>query len=187
MWTHDELWHWRGTTLNGNKGDPRPKDGKPVYVDTEIYSPNAHSDFADNGPWMSPVADITGIVGRYTSGSEKHVDGVLVGGESPPYREFREFEKQTGETSGCLKTSADFADALTVHGDLPHNWFFGVSPVLMGSSLSYFWRDMCRNACGLSDYGNIDETRKSGGRYSWGRCSLVDDSAAWFFIGVVNG
>lgn len=187
MWTHDDIWHFRGTTKAGNKGDPPPRDGKPVYVDSELYQPTEFSDYADSGPWMGTVTDITGIVGRYTArGSDKQVGGALVGGEAPRFKPRLEKKQWDGERKGKVCVAVRHADAQTVHRELPHPWFFDVSPVMSGGSLSYFFRDAAANYCGQAAYANINEFKPDGRRYAWGVCSVADVREASFLIGVVN-
>ncbi|ULJ66640.1 hypothetical protein [Wielerella bovis] len=185
MWTHDSVFHFRGATKEGNKGEPRPKDGKPVFVDSEIYAPYPFSDYADSGSWHGVIADITGIVGQYTArGATKHAGGVVVGGEAPRFDEYHKKDRKVGVVSGCLNVAIQGVGAVRVHDVLPHNWFFEVSPVQNGADWSYFWRDCCVNVNGVA-YANIDEKKQKERRYSWGESGLVDSTAAHGLIGVI--
>lgn len=185
MWTHDSAFHFMGVTKEGNKGDPPPKDGKPVYVDSEIYAPYEYSDYADSGGWHGTVSDITAIVGQYTARGSMHVaGGVVVGGEAPHFDEYHHTKTENGKATGCLNMSCIHADGVQVHQKIPHNWYFDVSPIQSGADLSYFWRDCCVNFNGV-EYTNIDEMKTEKQRHHWGKSQLADNTQAHFFIGVV--
>lgn len=185
MWTHDSAFHFMGATKEGNKGDPPPKDGKPVYVDSEIYAPYQYSDYADSGSWHATVADITSIVGQYTARGAMHVaGGTVVGGEAPHFDAYHDVKTEKGKVSGCLNLVLKNADGVEIHKNLPHGWYFDVSPVMSGADLSYFWRDCCVNFNGI-EYANIDEMKDETQRHSWGNSDLVDNTRAYFFMGVV--
>ncbi|WP_032137143.1 hypothetical protein [Kingella negevensis] len=187
MWTYDSAYHFRDSTINGNQGMPYPKDGKPVYVDSEIYTPNETNDYANSGSWMSTIADITGIVGQYTArNNNKPADGVSIGGEAPPFASYRKQSQQKNIQTGKLNISAPVAKHQTVHKDQPQEWFFTVSPIETNGELSYFYRDTGQNNCGERPYFNINELKTPKQRCHWGNTQLSDHNSSPYFIGVIN-
>lgn len=191
FWTHDPIFHWLGSTNAGNVGEPRPKDGNPVYLDTMIYSPTEMSDFADSGNWLNfPVGsfmDITGIVGVYLSRSQpKHANGVLVGGQAPGWERFYSSKSEPGKDDGKLCVSMPVAKTTQAKKGVPHNWYFAWSPIELAGQVLYFYRDTIFNAFGSAKFASIDETDAEGRRLAWGYSKHAAQARTAIFIGVVN-
>lgn len=189
LWTYDFIFHYMGQTGNGNQGDPSPKEGELVYVDTHNYNPSACSDFADSGDWFGlgggGFIDVSGVCAPYTSRSAKthHAGGVTIGGEAPGFQSEFWSKKHPGKSGGYLGVSMSVAGSVRAHKDNPHPWFFGVSPV---NEDFYFYRDATRIACGLSRYSSISGEDKEGLRKRWGDTKISDHKSAHYFIGVIN-
>ena len=189
LWCYDSIWHYMGTTRSGNKGEPRSKDGVPVYVDTLNYNPGEVSDFADQGNWLGlppgGFLDVTGICGPYTSRSSASfaAGGVQIGGEAPGFEPFSASSSEENKSSGRLHACLRVAGALRVHTDMPHGWYWGLSPT---EQMDYFYRDAVYNVCGQVEYASISETDKQGLRRRWGASKLADDLSPHHFIGVIN-
>ncbi|ENX57658.1 MULTISPECIES: hypothetical protein [Acinetobacter] len=190
LWCYDAIFHYLGGGIP-YRGEPRSKDGTPVYVDKMIYSPNEYNDYADSGNWFGLPSggfiDVTGVCGPYTSRSSSthHAMGVTIGGESPQVEEYETEEITKGETTGLVKLSYPVFGNRTIKRTLPEAWYFDYSPVDAGG-LVYFYRDACRVVFGDSEYANISETDANGARIKWGTTSLVDHKSAHHFIGVIN-
>lgn len=188
LWCYDNIFHYIGQTNNGNLGEPRSKDGTPVYVDTLVYSPTPVSDFADSGNWFSlppgGFINVTGVCGPYTSryGGTHHAAGVVIGGEAPGFEPYFYETTYPGESSGRLHISCAVAGNTTVNRNNPHTWYFGFSPV----DDFYFYRDAVHITFGESQYASINEEDGQKLRRRWGHTGLADHKGAHHFIGVIN-
>ena len=190
LWTHDDIFHFMGGTRSGNKGEPPPKEGLPVYVDTMNYNPTEFSDYADSGDWLGlggGVLNVTGICGAYTSRKAvHHANGVIIGGAAPRFREEREFSTTAGKGTGRVSVSLQTAGNTMAHREKPHNWYYDVSPVFTGGSLSYFYRDAVAIKCGLAEYACTSEVKDNNKRITWGFSALADNETGQCFVGVIN-
>lgn len=192
LWTYDFIFHWFGSTLNGNKGEPRPTEGEYVYVDTMISNPEADpTGFATSGDWLGlggGVIDVSGMLAPYTSRASgtHHGNGVVVGGEAPPYQEYSWSKQYPGEDSGRISISFTVAGSKEFSKEKPSQWYYDFSPVESGGSLSYFYRDAIYNAIGKAEYASISEEDRYGRRIKWGNTNLADHKSAHHFIGVIN-
>ncbi len=188
LWCYDSIFHYLGQTNNGNLGEPRSKEGTPVYVDTLIYSPTPVSDFADSGNWFGlppgGFLDVTGVCGPYTSrASGNHqAGGVVIGGEAPSFEPYSNRTTYPGESSGRLSISYSVAGNTIIHRDQPHSWYFSFSPI----DDFYFYRDAVHVTFGESRYASINEEDPQGRRRRWGHTGLADHKSAHHFIGVIN-
>lgn len=188
LWCHDSIFHYLGSTNNGNLGHPPSRDGVPVYVDTLVYTPTESSDFADEGEWLGlppgGFLDVTAICGPYTSRSSgtHHAGGVTIGGEAPGFEPYFSETTYPGDSSGRVSVSYAVAGAANVHRNEPHSWYFSFSPV----DDFYFYRDATRITFGEAEYASVYETDPSGLRRRWGHTELATHKAAHHFIGVIN-
>lgn len=188
LWCYDSIFHYIGSTNNGNLGHPRSRDGVPVYVDTHVYTPTEASDFADEGEWLGlppgGFLDVTGICGPYTSrgSGNHHANGVTIGGEAPGFEPFYSETSYSGESSGRVSVSYSVAGAANVHRNEPHSWYFGFSPV----DDFYFYQDASRITFGEAEYASLYEKDASGLRRRWGHTELATNKSAHHFIGVIN-
>ena len=187
FWTHDPIFHYMDQTNNGNIGDPRPKIGEYVYLDTLIYTPYVGSEYADSGNWYGfsgGFMDVTGIVGSYTIRHNVHnANGVVIGGQAPGWERFYSKEEKEGDISGRLESRIMFSKNSVVHKKIPHPWYFQFSPT---DSDFYFYQDASWNCSGKTEYSSISEEKQKGTRYSWGKTDLAENGAFTRFIGVVN-
>lgn len=175
-WTYDFVWAWRGGDM-GIGGKPYPKDGSPVWVGDQRYSPSQCSDFADQGPWVSGFpADYTWLI-HPKSNEWKHSGG----GGPPHYTNYSHTEQEPSKSEGRLEFSVDNSLSI-VHKSIPANRYFLGSPDPM---LGPFYRDACKVVIGESDYSNVSEN-VGGRRKSWGHTRLADHKSAHHFIGVIN-
>lgn len=176
-WTYDFIWAWRGG-LEKETGKPYPKDGSPVWVEIENYNPSEYSDFADQGTWLPGLPyDITWLI--HPNQNEWNHSG---GGGAPKIKEYGITNTGKSGVSGALYFDIN-STPTQVHGNVPHEWFFQVSPDDEGN---VFYRDACKVVFGNTEYANISETDQNNRRYKWGYSSLADDKSAYHFIGVVN-
>lgn len=176
-WTYDFVMAWR-EPLEKQTGKPSPKDGSPVWAELEYYNPTIYSDFADQGSWIVGLPhDITNIV--HPNKNEWIHSG---GGGAPKINEYAITTTGKSSTSGAVYFDIN-STPTQVHGNVPHEWFFQVSPDDEGN---VFYRDACKVVFGNTEYANISETDQNNRRYKWGYSSLVDDKSAYHFIGVIN-
>lgn len=176
FWTNHPVFAWRGGIENMN-GKPSPKDGNPVWVEVERYSPGGCSDFADYGTWIPGMpADYTWLI--HPNKMEWKQSG---GGGAPPLKAFSISESKPSSEKGGLW--AGLMDSFTaVHSQVPYSKYFLASPDSEGDA---FYVDACKNLFGATNYGNVSEI-VDGARKRWGYCSLVDHKYAYHFIGVIN-
>ena len=191
LWTYDSIYHWIGQTNSGNVGDPRPKTGNPVYVDTMIYAPDERSDFADSGNWLNfpegSFLDVTGIVGSYLDRSQtKHAGGVVVGGQAPAWESYSFEEKKPNTTTGGVSVCIPRAGVRELKNGLPHNWFFYWSPVESGGTISYFYREVTYNAFGTASFASTNEMDEEKRRIAFGYSKQAMPQKTAIFIGVIN-
>lgn len=192
MWTYDFIFHYLGRTENGNKGEPSPKEGEIVYVDTMINSPEADpTGFASSGDWLplgGGVKDISGIAAKYTSrASGNHqAGGVVIGGEAPRITKYKTEKRFPGESSGRVSISLTVAGSKVVHKRKPSQFYYDFSPVDAGGSPLYFYRDIANITIGNAEYASCSEKDKNGRRSRWGHTELADHKSAHHFIGVIN-
>lgn len=189
FWTNDNIFHFMGATQNGNQGDPYPREGTPVYLDTMVRKEFPGSDFSDSGNWFGfngGFMDVTGVVGPYTSRSSSHsAGGVRIGGKEPGFQPESSYESEENDASGRVDINIHGAESRTVHKREPEQWYFELSPVDAGG-LTYFYRDATWNAIGDTDYTTIYEKNDFGERTQFGTCSLTDNKTAQHFIGVIH-
>jgi len=192
LWTHDSIFHYMGTTGNGNKGEPYPEEGTPVYVDTMNSSPeNDPTGFATSGDWLGlggSTMDVTGICGPYTSRESgvHNANGVVIGGESPAFSPYSKREEFDGESSGRVSISYTLAGSKRMHKRKPDRFYYDFSPVDAGGSPLYFYRDAVNITIGNAEYASCSEKDKNGRRSKWGHTELADHKSAHHFIGVIN-
>ena len=176
-WTNDSVYAWFGS-LEKMTGTPYPKDGSPVWVEIRNYNPTPYSDFADQGAWLpEPPYDITWLV-HPNRNEWKHSGG----GGAPKVQTYSITNSKGIQITGALHLSTN-DQPNQVHGRVPDEWYFGVSPDEFGN---VFYRDACRVGFGDSEYANLSETNSYGTRYKWGYTSIADHKSAHHFIGVIN-
>lgn len=187
LWTYDAIWHFLGSTGSGDLGEPRPRDGAPVFVDTMIYSPNECSDFADSGNWFGlppgGFINVSSVCAPYTSGSNHNGNGVSIGGRAPGYEEFNTSKSTPGKAEGRVCISFSSVGSVRAHNIQPEAWYFQYSPV---DDELYFYRDAIRVTIGDATYASYYEKDAGGLRRRWGYSTLADNKSAHHFIGVIN-
>ena len=176
-WTYDRVYAWRDH-LEVQNGKPFPKDGSPVWVEMETYSPAPCSDFADGGSWIGGLpSDYTWLI------HPKSNEWMMSGGGGPPsFEAFESITGTAGSTTGNLKLSMTDEVKTIASGQPPSNLYFMGSP---DEFVGTFYRDACRVVFGSTVYANVSET-DGGHRKYFGHCSLVEHQAAYNFIGVIN-
>lgn len=177
-WTHDRIFAWNGS-LEVMKGTPTPKDGNPVWVEIENYSPSLCSDFADQGSWIPALpADYTWLI---------HPDRMAWqhsgGGGAPPLKEYgNSVDYPPKNDTGNLKWMVNGGVSI-ISEKKPDDQYFKASPDQYGGTM---YRESCKVSLGDSEYVNISESNGNGGYKSFGSCSLVDGRKVYHFIGVIN-
>ena len=179
MWTYDFVMHWVGGAAPPAKGRPYPKNGNPVWVESESYNPTLCNDIADSGPWIPGLpADYTWLVHP-----EANVWKFSGGGGPPKINAFSHSYNDGSKTEQILHASL-MPTLQKVH-EKPSGHYFVSSPDSFGFT---FYRDACRNAAGNTEYGNVSEENpqvpKTRVRFGYSR--LVNHTAAYHFIGVIN-
>lgn len=179
MWTYDFVMHWTGGPAQPGKGKPYPKDSNPVWVESESYNPTPCGEIADNGPWIPGLpADYTWLVHP-----EANVWKNSGGGGAPKINAFSRNYDDGKKTEEILHVS--LMPVLQKAHENPHSHYFISSPDSFGFT---FYRDACRNAAGDAEYGNVSEENpmlpKTRVRFGYSR--LVNHTAAYHFIGVIN-
>ena len=179
-WTHDFVWAWRGGVSGPQAAVPvYPKDGNPVWVVQENYSPGGCSDFADNGPWIPGLpADYTWLIHP-----ERHKWQHSGGGGPPKFTPKSSVSSEGSKSEGDLSLSILDAPG-KVHKD-PAPTYFLYSP---DDYVGVFYRDAVRNVAGTSEYANVSEAdpEEPKQRKRFGYTALADHKSAHHFIGVIN-
>lgn len=184
LWTYDPIWHWIGQTPAGNVGEPEPKEGEYVYVDSHIHTPDPCNSFADSGNWLNlppgGFLDVTPILGRFTKrGGSMAAGGGSVGGEAPQVQEYAT-SKATGkrETSSKVSVSEvtcgdvkaeDLRDAGAYHEFLPQDGYY---LPCMGLTIKFGERKLLKLTTLTGDQ-------------KWGYSALYSDKTT-NFVGVIN-
>ncbi len=177
-WTYDFVFAWVGS-LEVQKGRPYPKNGNPVWVEIENYSPNNCSDFADQGSWVSGLpADYTWLIHPKTK--EWHQSG---GGGPPSVNAHSVTTQDPSSQSG--KLSVSILDTAGEINKNPANDFFLPSPNEFGW---IFYSDAIRVTAGEAEYANTleNEPNPPTRRKKFGSSSLATSQTAHHFIGVIN-
>lgn len=160
------------------KGSPYPKDGSPVWVETESYAPNAVSDFADNGPWIPSLpADYTWLV--HPNQNQWNLNG---GGGAPKVNTYTINTTEPAEVTGNLKWVIN-DKVVTLSKNVPHPRHFLPSPDDYGAT---FVMTSSKVFLGEVEYTNIDLTNDAGLWKYTGYSNLVNHTRAYHFIGVIN-
>ena len=176
-WTHDHIFAWVGG-LQDTKGEPSPKDGNPVWVEHEVYSPGGCSDFADQGPWIPGLpSDYTWLI--HPSRHEWQHSG---GGGAPPLEPVYRSRITENEETGSILVAVLESPA-TVSNEVPDQGYFDASPSESGD---VFYRDVIANAAGEAIYASVSEYTIDKLRKYYGHTARVDHKSPHHFIGVIN-
>lgn len=192
IWTYDPAFHFRGKS---GIGRPSPKTGDKVYVNydpSEDYHYDKHSWFAESGDWFGVseggYKDVSWLA-IYTDrkAAQKNVSGVTIGGEAPEIETYEKRSRTYADSKYRMHLS--IGDKMWfVHNNRPDSWYFSQSPMMMGGSLAYFYRDIAKNVMGETEYSNVSE-QVNGKRKVWGNSQFmngVGHDTAHHFIGVIN-
>lgn len=178
FWTYDFVMHWVSGPVQPAAGQPYPKDGSPVWVESKQYNPGGCSDFADQGPWLPGLPhDITWLV--HPNAKEWKHSG---GGDPPPLSAYSRSSTTEPQSRGRVQIRV-LGMGTTVHKELPHNHYFLASPD-PETGLT-FYRDISQVCFGRMEYANTSE-QVNGRRGSWGYTRMADGNSAHHFIGVIN-
>lgn len=180
-WTFDSGGHFIGYDSRiPHIGQPYPKHGIPVWATVQFVDPALIGDFADTGPWINPVDDVTHLI--HPDGPDKilHVSG---GGDPPPFME-RSSKQESARTS-----KQTFLFSILPHEPFKVNGSFSQgymqrSPTPDG--LVYFYVDACAICFGKMQYANLEEYDQEGRRQHWGYTKFADHLRMHYFIGVIN-
>lgn len=179
-WTYDFALAWRGGVEGPQAKVPvSPKDGNPVWVVQQKYSPGGCSDFADQGPWIPGLpADYTWLIHP-----EKNVWLFNGGGGPPSVHEYLISEALPGKTDGQMGFSS-LAHAMTIKSVPDVNYFLASPDPYVG----VFYRNAVKVAAGDCDYASVSEANLNmpGTRAFQGWSRLADNKTAHHFIGVIN-
>lgn len=192
IWTYDPIFHFRG---KAGIGSPSPKTGDKVYVNydpQEDYHYDKYSWFAESGDWYGvpegSYKDVSWLA-VYTDrkAAQKNIGGVVVGGEATQLATYERNSSKYGISTHRMYLSISDKIQL-VHENVPDNWYFRQSPMMMGGGLSYFYRDVCKNLMGDTEYSNVSE-QVDGKRKYWGNSQFINGvghDTAHHFIGVIS-
>lgn len=190
LWTYDSLFHFMGSTNSGRAqnppkvglGEPKPKTGDRVFVDSYIYDPYPCSDFADSGDWFlkgAPYIDVSDICAPYTDRmGTHHATGVTIGGQAPHFDEYSTSETEHGVGTGY--TGISFHGERTEAAGRPDGWYFAMSP--LGDS--YFYRQVVRVHFGEVVFGESGKEGEKQILLTNGYTSMRQHGD--IFIGVIN-
>ena len=180
-WTFDSGGHFIGYDSRiPHIGQPYPEHGIPVWATVQFVDPALIGDFADTGPWINPVDDVTHLI--HPDGPDKilHVSG---GGDPPPFME-RSYKQESARTN---KQTFLFSilphDPFKVNGSFSQG-YMQRSPTVDG--LVYFYVDACAICFGEMQYANLEEYNQEGRRQHWGYTKFADHMRMHYFIGVIN-
>lgn len=174
-WTHDNIHAWAGG-LPKMSGKPEPKDGSPVWVEIEQYSPGACSDFADNGSWIKGLpTDYTWLI-HPNKGEWRQERG----DEGPKVNEYVNSYETKNKDERRLDVSIMDAQSHVSSSDVDSH-YFAASPSSTGAT---FIRSAAKNMSGESIFGIV--TEPFGSTTHWGYTRLFDGKSLPAFIGVIN-
>ena len=178
FWTYDSVMHWAGGAAPPGVGNPYPKNGVPVWVESMNYSPGGCSDFADQGPWIPGLpADYTWLIHP-----EPNVWKLSGGGGAPPLATYYNIKMTEPEETGSVQMRILDASRL-IHKDKPEAMYFLPSP---SDIVGVFYKDATKIVFGDAIYANTSEHADNGQRHWWGHTDLADHRGAHHFIGVIN-
>lgn len=179
-WTYDRVMHWAGG-LPVTRGTPFPKNGSPVWVEMQEYTPGPCSDFADSGPWIPSLpADYTWLI--HPNANQWLQQG---GGGAPPVHEY---SRQTDEPSSrdeVLQASIVPRQGMQPVHRQPDSMYFLASPTPEGLT---FTREAARIEAGTAVYANVSEPDPEAPqqRRRFGYTRLADHQSSHHFIGVIH-
>lgn len=177
FWTYDSVFAWN-TPLPKQTGKPYPKNGNPVWVEMQNYTPLTCSDFADQGPWITNMpADYTNLI--HPNNNEWLYNG---GGGPPKVKAYSNNVTTPIETTGNLKWVVNDR-IVTIQTKPPQNHYFLPSPDQYGLTMQ---RAGSKVFLGQVSYANINETNDSGYWKYTGFSKLANHNRINHFIGVIN-
>lgn len=179
-WTHDNIWAWIGGVSGPQEPVPvYPKDGNPVWVVQENYSPSLCSDFADQGPWIPGLpADYTWLV--HPDINRWDFNG---GGGPPKVNETSNSTNEPASEEGEIGVS--MLDSPLKLKRVPPETYFLKSP---DEYVGVFYRGSTKVAAGECKYAVVSEehpTMPDKAAFQ-GWCQIADSTAMHHFIGVIN-
>ncbi len=181
-WTDDFIWAWIGGVSGPQAKVPvYPKDGNPVWVVQQNYSPGPCSDFADSGPWIPGLpADYTWLIHP-----NRH-EWMFSGPKEPTAPKVNTFYNTWADPAGSegRLDMSTLSETFKVHND-PSAMYFLKSP---DEFVGVFYRDAVKVAAGECEYANVSEADpnnpKLRAHQGWSR--MANHKAAHHFIGVIN-
>lgn len=176
-WTYDFVFAWN-TPLSKQTGKPYPKNGNPVWVELQDYSPSECSDFADQGPWIPNLpTDYTWLI--HPKSNEWNHSG---GGGAPKVKEYSHSTTKAVDPTGNLQWMIK-DKLITLQTKVPDERYFLPSPDKYGFGMV---RHSSRVFLGQVEYANISEINQNGDWRYTGFTNLVNHSRVYHFIGVIN-
>lgn len=176
-WTYDAVFAWN-TPLSKQTGKPYPKNGNPVWVEIQNYTPLTCSDFADQGPWIPTMPTDYGWLIHPDNNEWLHSGG----GGPPKVREYSNTVTTPIETTGNLNWVVNDL-IITILTKPPQNHYFLPSPDQYGLTMQ---RAGSKVFLGQVTYANINETNDAGAWKYTGYSNLANHNRVNHFIGVIN-
>lgn len=178
FYTYHPIFAYQYMTINNPKGEPKPSNGSPVWVEEEYYKPYSGCDFADGGSWLPSLPyDYTDLIHP-----DSNVWNVSFGGVNPKVEEYNNTTKPVTTTTGSLQISLMDYPVL-INKEVPSILYYIASPSEIGN---IFYRDACAIVFGEATYKNVSEPSKNSYRAYWGGSKIPDHKSAHHFIGVIN-
>ena len=180
-WTFDRGSHYiKYDSRIPRIGQPYPELGIPVWATIQFVEPTLVGDFADTGPWINPVDDVTHLI--HPNGPDKylHLSG---GGDPPPFIEHSYKQVSASKNKQTFLFSILPHEPFKVSGAFSQG-YMQRSPTVDG--LVYFYVDACAICFGKRQYANLEEYDKEGRRQNWGYTKFADHLRMHYFIGVIN-
>lgn len=180
FWTYDFVMHWAGS-LPVMRGVPYPKNGNPVWVEMEDYSPGPCSDSADSGPWIPSLpTDYAWLI--HPNANEWKLQG---GGGAPPVQEYSRESAEPSSLDEVLQASILPQLGIQPVHRKPDSMYFLSSPTPEGLT---FTREGARIEAGKATYANVSEPDPEAPeqRKRFGYTTLADHKSSHHFIGVIN-
>ena len=180
-WTFDAGGHFiGGDSRIPHIGQPYPARGIPVWATVEFVDPALIGDFADTGPWINPVDDVTHLIHPNGPDTHLHLSG---GGDPPPFMEYSYTQKSDRTSKQTFLFSVLPPAPVKVNGSFSQG-YMQRSPTPDG--LVYFYVDACAICFGKMQYANLEEYNQEGRRQHWGYTKFANHLRMHYFIGVIN-
>lgn len=179
FWTYhfDLAFVWGGSDVP-RTATPSPINGNPIWVERHNYNVGEYNEWADSGDWIGGLPyDAKQLINP----SEKA--WVFNRSGTPPIIKPMGTSYQLTDVENRYLKFNSLEQVLVIDTDSVDNWYFSMSP---NESNELFSRDAIKICFGDRQYANVSEQDRYSKRAHIGYTSLVDNTFAYYFMGVIN-